>query len=82
MPPILHVLVYLRDMKGLLVREEQIRLYLRATVSPAPTGTEVSQALNTIERAQWAVSIRDEITGDIKWRITEAGKAEAAARAL
>ena len=78
----LHVLTYLRDLRGNLVREEQLRIDLRATVSPAPTGTEISTALNTCERSQWAVSIRDGITGEIRWRITPAGEAELASRQI
>lgn len=78
----LQTLSVLRDIDGNLIREDQLRTDLRATVTPAPTGSEISTALNTIEKHQWAVSVRDGITGDIRWRITDAGRAELAARNL
>ncbi len=78
----LQTLAVLRDLDGNLIREDQLRTDLRATVTPAPTGSEISTALNTIEKHQWAVSVRDAITGDIRWRITDAGRAELAARNL
>lgn len=78
----LHALKYLGELKGALVRETQLRTDLRATVSPAPTGTEISDALNVLSRSQWAVEVRDTVTGEIRWRITEAGRGELAARGI
>lgn len=78
----LHALKYLGELNGALVRETQLRTDLRATVSPAPTGTEISDALNVLSRSQWAVEVRDTVTGEIRWRITEAGRGELAARGI
>lgn len=78
----LQTLQYLRDLDGNLIREDQLRTDLRATVTPAPIGAEISTALNTLEKHQWAVSVRDEITRDIRWRITDAGRAELSARGI
>lgn len=78
----LQTLTYLRDLGGNLIREDQLRTDLRATVAPAPTGTEISDAINALEKRKWAVSVRDDVTQEIRWRITDAGRAELAARNL
>ncbi|MCW5557719.1 MAG: hypothetical protein KIT22_07795 [Verrucomicrobiae bacterium] len=47
--------------------------------SPPPTGAEISEALNTLEEEKgWAVAVRDELTQQIRWTITDAGRAQLA----
>lgn len=78
----LKILTELRAVGDLLVPEPQLRTDLRLGVTPAPTGAEVSQALNTIEARGWAISQRDNLTSEIRWRITSSGLAELSARGL
>lgn len=82
MNTILHVLRYLGSLGGNLITEEQLRVDIQATVTPAPAGSEISDALNVIQRSGWAISQKDPITGSIRWRITQSGDAELLARNL
>lgn len=78
----LTILQMLRQVGDLLVPERQIRTDLRLSVSPAPTGTEMSTAFHQLEWHQLAVSVRDTITGEVKWKITDAGRAALAERGI
>lgn len=78
----LPILKFLRAGEGVLTPETQLRTDLFQVVAPPPTKSEVDAALNRMEDRGWAVSVRDEITGVVRWRITDAGKAELAARGL
>lgn len=66
----------------LLTSEDQLRTDLRMFRTPPPTGSEISEALNSLETRQQAVAVRDRLTGQIKWRITDEGRAELAARRI
>lgn len=78
----LTILQMLRQVGDLLVPERQIRTELRLSVSPAPTGSEMSTALHQVEASQLAVSVRDSLTGDVRWKITDAGRAALAERGI
>jgi hypothetical protein len=78
----LTALKYLRVGGDLLTPETQLRDDLRLAVSPAPTGVEISEALNHIESSGWAVSVRDELTGAVRWQITDLGRVQLAKRGL
>lgn len=78
----LPMLKFLRAAEGVLTPETQLRDDIRMAVAPPPTKSEVDAALNRMEDRGWAVSVRDEITQVVRWRITDAGKAELAARNL
>lgn len=76
------LLTQLKAAGGLLVPEPALRIQLRLSISPAPTGAEISDALNQCESKQWILSVRDEVTGDVKWKITDAGRGVLAERGL
>lgn len=76
------LLVQLKAAGGLLVPEPALRVQLRIAVSPAPTGTEISEALNLSESKGWIISLRDEFTNEMKWKITDAGRGVLAERGL
>jgi hypothetical protein len=78
----LFVLQILRQVAPLLVPETQIRNELRLTITPTPTGTEMSEALTYLDEHRLAIAIRDDITKAVRWRITDDGKATLAARGL
>ena len=76
------ILSQLKQARGLLVPESALRMQLRLEVTPAPTGLEISDALNTIERNKWGVAVRDGISGDVRWKITDTALAELYERGL
>jgi hypothetical protein len=76
------LLVQLKAAGGLLVPEPALRVQLRIALSPAPTGTEISDALNQCESKGWILSMRDEMSTELKWRITDSGRAVLAERGL
>lgn len=78
----LHVLKLLAEARGLLVPEAMPRLDLRVRMSPPPSTGELNSALNEVERAGWAVSVRDEVEHTLKWKLTTAGQAVLAERGL
>lgn len=76
------LLVQLKSAGGLLVPEPALRVQLRIALSPAPTGTEISDALNQSEANGWVLCVRDEMTREVKWKITDAGRGVLAERGL
>ena len=78
----LHILKWLRAGGDNLTPEEQLRSDLRMSVSPTPSGTEISEALNQMEDKGWAVSIRDPEIGTVRWQITDEGRAQLSKRKL
>lgn len=78
----LTILKFLRAAGDLLTPETQIRDDVRLVVAPAPTGLEVSESLNRIESDGWAVSIRDQVTGIVRWQITDLGRVQLTKRGL
>lgn len=78
----IQLLTLLRESRGLLVPETTLRLDLRVRVSPSPTTTELASAFTQVEQHGWALCLRDELTQEIKWRITEVGLAVLAERNL
>ena len=62
--------------------EVQIRTHLWLTCPPVPGSIEVSEAFATIEERGLAVSLRDSLTGAIKWQITDEGRSALASRGL
>lgn len=78
----LHILILLRQAGELLTPETQLRTDLRVLVTPVPSGVDVSEAFNRIESEKWALSVRDTVTGIVKWKITDAGRVILAERNL
>lgn len=76
------LLLILRRAGTLMTPEPTLRVDLRLVVSPAPSGTEISEAIDKCERNGWVISVRDDMTGELKWRITDAGRALLAERGL
>lgn len=71
----LQLLALLRESQGFLVPEATLRLDLRVQVSPAPTTLELSAAINTCQSRGWTVSVQDDATNQVKWKITDLGLA-------
>lgn len=78
----LHILTILRTAGDLLTPEEQIRSDLRLGITPPPTRADANEAFRTIEDRDLAISIRDHLDDRIRWRITDKGRGELAARGL
>lgn len=78
----LSLLRILRAAGELLTPEQQLRCDLRLTVSPPPTGLEIGEALNRAEDAGWAVSVRDPVTGQVRWQATDLGRVQLSKRGL
>lgn len=78
----LTILKFLRAGGDLLTPETQLRDDVRMAMAPPPTGTEISEALNLIEQRGLAVSLRDDLTKEVKWQITDNGRAQLAKRNL
>lgn len=78
----LTLLQFLRAAGDLLTAETQLRNDARLAVTPVPTGTEISEAINDLERRDLAVSVRDELEGTVRWQITDLGRAALAKRNL
>lgn len=76
------LLLLLRQAGTLLTPEPTLRVDLRLAVSPAPSGTEISEAIDTCERNGWVIGVRDAMTGQLKWRITDSGRVSLAERGL
>lgn len=76
------ILLILRAGGEHLTPEAQIRTDLRLTCQPVPGSIEVSEAFATIEERGLAVSLRDSLTGAIKWQITDEGRSALASRGL
>jgi hypothetical protein len=66
----------------MLTSEDQLRTDLRMFRNPPPTGTEVSESLSSLETRGLAISVRDTLTGAVRWRITDEGRAELSARRI
>jgi hypothetical protein len=78
----LHILRLLAAARGKLTPEITIRMDLRQAVVPAPTLSDTNAALRAIEDRNLAVSMRDDLGDQVRWRITDQGKAELAERGL
>jgi hypothetical protein len=79
----LTLLQFLRAAGGeLLTPETQLRNDARLAVSPPPTGLEISEALNDLERRGYAVSVRDGLTEIVRWQITDLGRVQLTTRHL
>lgn len=76
------LLVLLRRAGQFLTPEPTLRVDLKLAVSPTPSGTDISEAIDQCERKGWIISVRDDMTGELKWRITDAGRASLAERGL
>lgn len=80
----LQILKLLRVADGLLTPEEQLRSDLRLTVTPPPTGSEMSIAFNFLEEGPQplAISVRDRLAHTVRWKITDAGTAALSERGI
>ncbi len=81
-PTTIPILLILRAGGEHLTPEPQIRTDLRMQCQPVPGSIEVSEALASLEERGLAVSLRDSLTGVIKWQITDEGRSALASRGL
>ena len=79
---VLHTLRVLREAGENLTPEDTLRVDLRSMISPPPLGAEVSAALHQIETRRLGVAVRDELTGAVRWKITDSGRAALAERGI
>jgi len=75
----LDILRALEGCRGFLLPEPTLLNDLRLTRMPPPTVTEFREALETLESRRLITSVRSDLGGPIKWRITDAGRGELAA---
>lgn len=80
----IQILKLLRMAGDLLTPEDQLRSDLRLTLTPAPLASEINAAFGTLEEGAQplAVSTRDRLTGGVRWKITDAGRAALSERGL
>ncbi|MBS5507741.1 MAG: hypothetical protein KHX31_03810 [Akkermansia sp.] len=73
-------LAILRDLahvpEGLLRREEDIRHRVQLQIIPEPSRAEIEAELKELDALRLITGISNKITGEMRWRITDAGKAE------
>lgn len=73
-------LAILRDLAhvpaGLLRRDEDIRCRVQLQIVPAPSRAEIETELKELDALRLITGISNNITGEMRWRITDAGKAE------
>lgn len=73
-------LAILRDLAhvpaGLLRREEDIRCRVQLQIIPEPSRAEVEAELKELDALRLITGISNKITEEMRWRITDAGKAE------
>jgi hypothetical protein len=73
---ILHTtLITLRDCRPYLLQETTLLQTIRITVKPPPSMAEFQAALQQLGDKQAILSIKDGVTGENKWWITERGLA-------
>ena len=78
----LHILQALRSMGEHLCPEPTLRVQIQVTASPTPTTVEITEALVALRDADLAIDIRDELTGDVKWAITDKGRLKLSERRM
>ena len=73
-------LAILRDLAhvhaGLLRREDDIRCRVQLQVVPAPSRAEIETELKELDALRLITGISNKLTGEMRWRITDAGQAE------
>lgn len=82
MPLTLHILKWLRAAGDNSTPEEQLRMDLRLSVVPTPTGVQINDALNQLLDKGWAIDARDEVTTTVRWMITQPGLDQLSKRKL
>lgn len=70
------VLRELRDCEGHLMPEQALLNALRLSLAPPPIGTEFRAAIDFLEGMGWIRGVRPDIGGDVRWTITDLGKAQ------
>jgi hypothetical protein len=67
--------------KALVTPEVLLLNQIRAVADPVPTVSEFKQAVRELEEAGYVTAVRDAIDAEVlKFRITDAGRAEVASR--
>lgn len=61
---------------GLLRREEDIRCRVQLQIIPSPSRAEIEAELKELDALRLITGISNKITGEMRWRITDAGQAE------
>lgn len=73
-------LAILRDLAhvpaGLLRRDEDIRCRVQLQVVPSPSRAEIETEMKELDALRLITGISNKITGEMRWRITDAGQAE------
>ena len=73
-------LAILRDLAhvpaGLLRRDEDIRCRVQLQIVRAPSRAEIETELKELDALRLITGISNKITGEMRWRITDAGQAE------
>lgn len=73
-------LAILRDLAhvpdGLLRRETDIRCRVQLQIVPSPSRAEIEAELKELDALRLITGIANKITSEMRWRITDAGKAE------
>lgn len=58
-----------------LVPGDALVRHARETVFPLPSSTEIETARERLEALRYLVSVRDEVTGKLRYGLTDSGKA-------
>ncbi|MBS5507247.1 MAG: hypothetical protein KHX31_01290 [Akkermansia sp.] len=73
-------LAILRDLAhvpdGLLRRDTDIRCRVQLQIVPSPSRAEIETELKELDALRLITGISNKITGEMRWRITDAGQAE------
>lgn len=76
------ILRFLRAADGVSTPETQLRDDARLATSPPPSTADLNAAFTTLEDKGWAMSVRDPLTGQIRWVISGEGIAQLTLRKL
>lgn len=73
-------LAILRDLAhvpaGLLRRDDDIRCRVQLQIVPTPSRAEIEAELKELDALRLITGISNKVTGEMRWRITDAGLAE------
>lgn len=59
---------------GYLHPDDVLVANARLSVAPSPTRLEIEDAITELEHSGYIIGIRNDLTGERKWKITDAGK--------
>lgn len=70
------ILRALSQCRGYLLPEPTLHHQLRLLLRPAPAEADFHAALRELDAAHLIIGARDALGGPVKWRLTDAGRAE------